>query len=163
MDSLVLSLQCGKATAVFVPTANRDTVAEAWKCGSRGLDIIFTCGIQVKLHCCTSRYEHEWCVCVCVCVFFFFVFRVCAARNKHIITHLSRSFCRLFVICWGALRTQTGCGSCTVYPKVHHRTKRSLAVCKHNEEVLSYFVVVFHSDICREDSLVGQAAQLPHD
>ena len=41
MDSLVLSLQCGKATAVFVPSKDCDIVAEVSKCGSRGLDLIF--------------------------------------------------------------------------------------------------------------------------
>ena len=32
---------CGKATAAFVRTKHRDFVAEVWKCGSRGLDLIF--------------------------------------------------------------------------------------------------------------------------
>ena len=37
----MLSLQCGKETAVFVPSKDRDIVAEIWKCCSRGLDLIF--------------------------------------------------------------------------------------------------------------------------
>ena len=41
MDSLVLSPQCGKVTAVFVPSKDCDIVAEVSKCGSRGLDLIF--------------------------------------------------------------------------------------------------------------------------
>ena len=34
MDSWVLSLQCDKATAVFVPSKDCDMVAEVSKCGS---------------------------------------------------------------------------------------------------------------------------------
>ena len=42
MDSLVLSQQqCGKATAVFVPSKDCDIVAEDSKCSSSGLDLIF--------------------------------------------------------------------------------------------------------------------------
>ena len=41
IDSLVLSLQCGKAAAVFVPSRCRDFVAEVGKCGSRSLDLLF--------------------------------------------------------------------------------------------------------------------------
>ena len=39
IESLVLSLQCGKATAVFVSSRDRDFVAEGGKCGSRLLDL----------------------------------------------------------------------------------------------------------------------------
>ena len=39
-DSLVVSLQYGKATAVFVPSKDCDMVAEVSECGSRGLDLI---------------------------------------------------------------------------------------------------------------------------
>ena len=35
----MLSLQCGKATAVFVSSRDRDFVAEVGKCGSRLLDL----------------------------------------------------------------------------------------------------------------------------
>ena len=41
IDSLVLSLQCGKATAVFVSSRHRDFVAQVEKCGSRSLDSFF--------------------------------------------------------------------------------------------------------------------------
>ena len=41
MDSLVLSIQCGKATAVFVPSKDCDIVAEVSKRGSSWLDLIF--------------------------------------------------------------------------------------------------------------------------
>ena len=37
----MLSLQCGKATAVFVSSRDRDFVAEVGKCGSRWLDLFF--------------------------------------------------------------------------------------------------------------------------
>ena len=37
----MLSLQCGKATAVFVSSRDRDFVAEVGKCGSRLLDSFF--------------------------------------------------------------------------------------------------------------------------
>ena len=48
MDSQVLSLQqCGKATSVFVPSKDRDIVAQVGKCGSRGLDLIFPVLIQL--------------------------------------------------------------------------------------------------------------------
>ena len=42
MDSQVLQLQCDKATAVFVPSKDCDIVSEVSKCGSRGLDLIFS-------------------------------------------------------------------------------------------------------------------------
>ena len=42
MDSLVLSIQCGKATAVFVPSKDCDIVAEVSKRGSSWLDLIFS-------------------------------------------------------------------------------------------------------------------------
>ena len=38
---LVLSPQCGKATAVFVSSRHRDFVAQVGKCGSRSLDLLF--------------------------------------------------------------------------------------------------------------------------
>ena len=41
IDSLVLSLQCGKAAAVFVSSRHRDFVAEVGKCSSRSLDLLF--------------------------------------------------------------------------------------------------------------------------
>ena len=50
--------------------------------------------------------------------------------------------------------TETDCGSCSVDPKVHHGTKRSLAVCEHIGEVLGDFILVFYRDICPEDSLI---------
>ena len=41
IDSLVLSLQCGKATAAFVSSRDRDFVAQVGKCASRSLDLFF--------------------------------------------------------------------------------------------------------------------------
>ena len=41
IDSLVLPLQCSKATAVFVSSRHRDFVAEAGKCGPRSIDLFF--------------------------------------------------------------------------------------------------------------------------
>ena len=52
--------------------------------------------------------------------------------------------------------TETDCGSCSVDPKVHHGTKRSLAVCEHIGEVLGDFILVFYRDICPEDSLISR-------
>ena len=49
---------------------------------------------------------------------------------------------------------QTDFGA-VVSPKVyHHPAKRSLSMCEHTGEVLGDFVVVFHRDICPEDSLI---------
>ena len=39
IDSLVLSLRCGNATAIFVSSRHRDFVAEVRKCGFRSLDL----------------------------------------------------------------------------------------------------------------------------
>ena len=41
IDSSVLSLQCGKAVAVFVSSRHRDFDAQVGKCGSRSLDLFF--------------------------------------------------------------------------------------------------------------------------
>ena len=41
IESLVLSLQCGKAAAVFVSSGDRDFVAEVGNCGSRLLELLF--------------------------------------------------------------------------------------------------------------------------
>ena len=46
MDSLVLSLRCAKATAVFVPSKDCDIVVEVSKCGSRGLHRFFPCCVS---------------------------------------------------------------------------------------------------------------------
>ena len=51
MDSLVLSLQCGKATAVFVPSRHRGFVAEFRKFGSRSLDCSFSYCVQQYVYC----------------------------------------------------------------------------------------------------------------
>ena len=40
MDSYVLSLRCGKSTSVFVPSEDRDIVAEVWKCCSWSLTFL---------------------------------------------------------------------------------------------------------------------------
>ena len=40
-DSSVLSLQCGKATAVFVLSKDCDIVAQVSKCSFKGLDVTF--------------------------------------------------------------------------------------------------------------------------
>ena len=50
MDSLVLSLQCGKATAVFVPSRHCDFVAQVWKRVYRSLDCSFLYCVQVFFH-----------------------------------------------------------------------------------------------------------------
>ena len=64
MDPLVLSLQGGTETAVFVSsTRHRDFVAEAGKCGSRSLGLILVLWPSI---CCTApqamsstrMYEH---------------------------------------------------------------------------------------------------------
>ena len=41
IECQVLSLQCGKATAVFVSSRDRDFVAQVGKCGSKLLDLFF--------------------------------------------------------------------------------------------------------------------------
>ena len=41
IESLVLSLQCGKATTVFSSSRDWEFVAEVGKCGSRLLDLFF--------------------------------------------------------------------------------------------------------------------------
>ena len=58
---------------------------------------------------------------------------------------------------FGALQsTQTDCGSCSAYAKMHHPAKRSLAMCEHTGGVLRDFIVVIHRDIYREHSLIGR-------
>ena len=52
--------------------------------------------------------------------------------------------------------TQTDCRSCSVDPKVHHPSKRSLAMCEHAGGVLRDFTLVIHRDICREHSPIGR-------
>ena len=82
MDSLVLSLQCGKATAVFVSSKDCDIVAQNSKCGSSGMDLIFPVlypgnnFTAVRTGTSTSRV-------------FVFLFRVRAARCKHMVPYRS--------------------------------------------------------------------------
>ena len=57
-------------------------------------------------------------------------------------------------VVFGGHSAQTDFGA-VVSPKVHHHpAKRSLSMCEHTGEVLGDFVVVFHRDICPEDSLI---------
>ena len=39
---------------------------------------------------------------------------------------------------------------------MHHRAKRSLAICEHTGRVPRDFIEVIHRDICREHSLIGR-------
>ena len=48
MDSFVLWLQCGKATADFVRSEHRGFVAELWNDGSRSLDLFFLVLVVAK-------------------------------------------------------------------------------------------------------------------
>ena len=73
MDSLVLSLQCGKATAFFVTSIDCDIVAEVSKCGSSGLDLIFSVLYPSNLLLYEQVREYESCI-------FYFLFRFRAAR-----------------------------------------------------------------------------------
>ena len=97
MDSSMLSLQCGKATAVFVPFGDREIAAVVWKCGSRDWIWFSPCSmIYVSRVIILLLYEH---VRVRVVVILFCFFRVSAARNEDMlytiyIYDMQRSWCR---------------------------------------------------------------------
>ena len=61
----------------------------------------------------------------------------------------------LFVVFWGHF-TQTECGSCSADPKLHHRAKRSFAMCEHGGGVPRHCVLFLHRYICGEHSLIGR-------
>ena len=141
MDSSVLSLQCGKATAIFVRPKDCDIVAEVSKCGSRGLDLIFPVPYlsnnftAIRAGTSTSRGDF---------FFFFSFFRVRAGRTEHRVPYDTlRNFSRF----WGTLLRPTA-GSAG--SKMHHPAKRPLAMCEHTGGDQRDFFVVFHRDICRD-------------
>ena len=83
MDSLVLSLQCGKATAVFVPSKDCDIVAEVQNMVPAGWIQLFPFYIQVitlllyEQVCTSTSGIYTW--------YIYFFLRVRAARYKHMV------------------------------------------------------------------------------
>ena len=115
MDSLVLSLQCGKATAVFVPSRHRGFVAEFRKFGSRSLDCSFSYCVQQYVYCSsrlsmssTRTYEYfSQNLCQVQVRWFFFSGSTTLKHSQY-----ERSaVCPPLLICWGLSQADCGVGN----------------------------------------------------
>ena len=146
MDAMVLWLQCGKGTAVFVPSKDRDTIADVWTCGSKGLDYIFP--VLYRSNNLLLYEQVRWRL-----RFFFFSFsRVRETSIRYEMITYSYVCNVVFVVFWGTLFRPI---TAAVVSVPNPTTCKTFLVGVHAyRKSPGRFCPVFQRDICPEDSLI---------